>query len=209
MYGLNVYAKPGGCGTCEYASTGNGFCPDWVPVGARVAFLGEAPAETEILEHEPFTGGTGKILTKAIERLGYRRSDASFHNCLRCRVPNSTKYPMGRMARVAERACRQYDSVGGQTKLPPGLLDFRPDMFIVCIHPAACLRSWNLLRPIQEVIGKGFRFAEAGKRPLVLLGDHAKELVLRGRLEGGVTRWHGHWGPLGSDWYDNVLKGLG
>ncbi len=184
---LGVSRKPPGCLTCAYHLIGNGFCPDLLPPDPIIGFFLEAPGETEIQERKPLTGRAGKLWVKRlVEKLGYKREDVFIGNTLRCR-PNTdgvaNKYPLGDMARKAERACRQYD---GQVRA------FNPDLFIVSYHPAAILRTPALYRSTLRSVELAFTKAQEGYRPLCIMGDTALHLVAP-HLHGGLRVWNRHW----------------
>lgn len=200
---LDIHDRPVGCKTCPYGSTGSGFVPTWCPPKPRVAFLAEAAGSTEIGDKQPLTGGTGRFFMYLVERLGYTRADCLLANVLGC-MPLSLKYPIGQLRKDAESYCRRYDGLHGIGLEPGGLLSFNADCFIISIHPAAVLRS-NQMTPLLQhdvagefggTIAKAFRLAAAGRRPLVLLGDKAKDLVAPEFAEG-VTKWVGHVEELG------------
>lgn len=180
--------KPLGCAECQYASVGQGFCPDWSPPEPKIAILLEAPGDNEIIDKQPLVGASGYVFNKNfLFKLGYTRADVLLANTLRCHPPGNI-YPIGEARRHAEQNCRQYDS----------LLDtFAPTHYLVTIHPAAMLRTWSLMRVVQNDIAKAFRLSEAGRRILVLMGDKAMNLVAP-QLDGGPLRWRSHWDRL--DW---------
>lgn len=186
---LSILTKPQSCvDTCEYSTVGRGFCPDWVPPSPKLACLLEAAGENEIIDKEPLVGATGRLFTyRLITELGYTRSDVLLANTIRCNPPGNA-YPVGALRKQAELRCRQYDKA---------LDEYDPNYFVVTLHPAVLLRTWSLLRVIQADMMKSQRFAAKGHRVLVLLGEKATGLVLPG-IDGGVTRWRGHNGPL--DW---------
>lgn len=77
----------GDCRRCRLAEgrkhivfgTGN---PD-----ADIMFIGEAPGKEEDLQGEPFVGEAGMLLTKLIEKMGYRREAVYIANIIKCRPP--------------------------------------------------------------------------------------------------------------------------
>lgn len=203
---FEILQKPATCASCPENLNGRGFCPDWVPAAPKVAFLAERPAVNEIQEREPLVGSSGRLFTyQFLEKLGYTRRDVLLCNTIRCESKDN-KYPTGSVRLGAEKHCRQYDSVGsdgcisrGYKILQSGGLDrWDPNLYIISVHPAAVLRTWSLLHVVQENCRKAFRFADRGYRPLVLLGDTAKQLVLGREPVGGVLKWQGHYGFL--DW---------
>ncbi len=56
---------------------------------AQVFFVGEAPGREEDLQGRPFVGRAGKLLTMAIESLGWKREDVYIGNILKCRPPGN------------------------------------------------------------------------------------------------------------------------
>lgn len=188
---LGASRKPKSCEGCPYASTGLGFCPDDKPEKPLIAMMLEAPGQEEVLESRPLVGRAGRMwLWRLIGQNGYKRENVLICNTLRCNPPGN-HYPTGQVRHGAEEWCRQYD-----TKLR----EFEPDMFLITCHPAMLLRTSAMMRLVQRDVKLAFEFAERGRRPLVLMGDKAKE-VFAPWLVGGVKRWRGHWweGRLSGD----------
>jgi DNA polymerase len=50
-------------------------------------FVGEAPGADEDAQARPFVGRAGKLLTKIIEAIGFKREDVLIGNVNRCRPP--------------------------------------------------------------------------------------------------------------------------
>lgn len=195
---LDIHHRPNGCNICEYKTTGTGFVPDWYPSFARVAVMAEAAGETEIMEKQPLVGATGRWFFYLIESMGWQRADIAVFNTLRCR-PDKNNYPIAKLRFDAERRCRQYDNVHGTSMREGGLASWDADCLVFSFHPAMVLRSQNMAPLLgnklgdefQGVMAKAFRLAEAGRRPLVLLGDKAKELIAP-EFGEGITKWVGH-----------------
>ncbi len=61
---------------------GNTNAPD-------ILFVGEGPSAAEDAQGRPFVGETGRLLTKMIEAMGYRREDVFITHIVRCRLPNN------------------------------------------------------------------------------------------------------------------------
>jgi uracil-DNA glycosylase, family 4 len=73
------------------------------PTDAALAFVGEAPGESEDREGRPFIGRSGDVLTEALRERGLARDDVRITNCVRCRPPDN------RDPSVAERTnCRSH-----------------------------------------------------------------------------------------------------
>jgi uracil-DNA glycosylase family 4 len=54
---------------------------------ARLMFIGEAPGGEEDLQARPFVGDAGMLLTRLIEKMGFRREDVYIANIVKCRPP--------------------------------------------------------------------------------------------------------------------------
>ncbi len=183
--------KPDGCQRCEYVSRGVGFCPDEVPPRPVIAAWLEAAGENEIAERRPLWGKAGKFaFYRLFGEAGLKREDVLICNTLRCRpfgqngeTKNGNKYPIGRLRQEAEKACRQYDA---------GIRDWNPDAFIITMHPSGLLHTPMIMRLVQSHVKHAVKLAHAGRRPLIIFGDKAKEL-LAPQLDGGLKRWCGHW----------------
>jgi uracil-DNA glycosylase len=195
--------KPPECERCPYNSTGMGFVPGWNPPNARMAVLAEAPVENDKSDREPLASGAGKIFMRLLNNAGLTKADVLIDTVLRCQGPNNS-YPTGDFRHSAEAFCRRWDNTSGKNHIDGkqlvagGLLDFAPNHFLFTIHPAALLKSWNLLRVLQEDVYKAKRLCDSGKRVLICLGEKSKDLIFPGQFAGGILRWRGHHGHL--DW---------
>lgn len=78
------------CTKCELHKTRNSVVFGY---GATerppIAFVGEAPGQNEDEQGYPFVGRAGKLLTKMIEAMGYKRDQVYICNVLCCRPPNN------------------------------------------------------------------------------------------------------------------------
>ncbi|MDR3205510.1 MAG: uracil-DNA glycosylase [Candidatus Methanoplasma sp.] len=70
---------------------------------SRVAFVGEAPGETEDNLGRPFVGKSGKLLDRLMKDEGLDRSKVMITNTVKCRPPNNRAPTEEEMA-----ACRQF-----------------------------------------------------------------------------------------------------
>lgn len=50
-------------------------------------FIGEAPGKEEDIQGEPFVGEAGMLLTKLIEKMGFKRDSVYIANIIKCRPP--------------------------------------------------------------------------------------------------------------------------
>ncbi|GAB4412917.1 MAG: uracil-DNA glycosylase [Thermodesulfovibrionales bacterium] len=54
---------------------------------AVLMFIGEAPGKEEDIQARPFVGDAGKLLTRLIEKMGFKREDVYIGNIVKCRPP--------------------------------------------------------------------------------------------------------------------------
>lgn len=54
---------------------------------AKIMFIGEAPGKEEDSQGRPFVGDAGTVLTRLIEKMGFRREDVYIANIVKCRPP--------------------------------------------------------------------------------------------------------------------------
>jgi len=54
---------------------------------SRLMFIGEAPGKEEDLQARPFVGDAGMLLTRLIEKMGFKREDVYIANIIKCRPP--------------------------------------------------------------------------------------------------------------------------
>lgn len=78
-----------GCRRCRlYEGATHGVPGDGNPDAALV-FVGEAPGREEDLQGKPFVGAAGKLLTKMIQAMGFRREDVYICNVVKHRPPGN------------------------------------------------------------------------------------------------------------------------
>lgn len=54
---------------------------------ASLMFIGEAPGREEDIQGRPFVGDAGTLLTRLIEKMGFKRKDVYIGNIIKCRPP--------------------------------------------------------------------------------------------------------------------------
>lgn len=79
------------------------------PVGAKIAFVGEAPGEQEDLTGMPFMGSSGQELTRMMKEAGIDRSECFLTNVLSIRPPDNK----------LDAFCGKRADVGADYNLPP------------------------------------------------------------------------------------------
>jgi DNA polymerase len=56
---------------------------------ARLMFIGEGPGREENIQGRPFVGEAGQLLTRLIEKMGFKREDVYITNIVKCRPPSN------------------------------------------------------------------------------------------------------------------------
>lgn len=84
-----VEAEAMGCVACRLHETRTSVVFGVGNPQARLMFIGEGPGRDEDLQGEPFVGRAGKLLTRIIEAMGYRREDVYITNAVKCRPPQN------------------------------------------------------------------------------------------------------------------------
>ncbi len=56
---------------------------------AGLMFVGEAPGEQEDRQGRPFVGRAGELLTRLIEKMGFKREEVYIANTVKCRPPDN------------------------------------------------------------------------------------------------------------------------
>ncbi len=54
---------------------------------AEIMFIGEGPGKEEDIQGRPFVGDAGQLLTKLIEKMGFKRNNVYIGNIVKCRPP--------------------------------------------------------------------------------------------------------------------------
>jgi len=141
---------------------------------AGIMFVGEAPGADEDKQGEPFVGRAGKLLTKMIEAIGFRRKDVYIANVLKCRPPQNRDPRPEEVAACEHFLVRQIklikplvicalgahaaktllqtdDSIG---KLRGRFFDYHGVPLIPTYHPAFLLRSSQSKKAAWEDLQK-------------------------------------------------------
>jgi uracil-DNA glycosylase len=77
------------CRKCRLCEKATNSVPGEGDINARIAFVGEAPGETEDKTGRPFVGRAGKLLEKGLEKLGMGRFDVWIGNIIKHRPPDN------------------------------------------------------------------------------------------------------------------------
>jgi DNA polymerase len=159
-----------GCTKCPLHETRTqGVFSDGSP-DAEIVFIGEAPGREEDRQGKPFVGEAGKLLTKIIESIGFKREEVYITNILKSRPPKN------RNPHASEiEACEPYlkkqlevlqpklicalGTFAAQTllktttaisRLRGQVHDYEGILLIPTFHPAALLRNQGWKRDTWE-----------------------------------------------------------
>jgi len=77
----------GDCKRCKLSSGRKNIVFGEGSPDARLMFIGEGPGREEDLQARPFVGDAGILLTRLIEKMGFRREDVYIANIVKCRPP--------------------------------------------------------------------------------------------------------------------------
>ena len=144
---------------------------------ARLMFIGEAPGREEDVQGKPFVGEAGVVLTRLIEKMGFKREEVFIANIIKCRPPMNRDPERDEIEQCFGFLQRQIDIVGpdvimtlgriaaaaltGNEKLKITMIrgrrfDYRGIPCIPTFHPAYLMRNpkdkWLTWNDAQEVL---------------------------------------------------------
>lgn len=146
---------------------------------ARLMFIGEAPGKEEDLQARPFVGNAGMLLTRLIERMGFKREDVYIANIVKCRPPMNRDPEIDEIEKCRGFIERQIEIINpavimslgrisvqtltGDTKLKitairGNFFDYKGIPLMPTFHPAYLIRNpkdkWLTWGDAQKVIEK-------------------------------------------------------
>ena len=146
---------------------------------ARLMFIGEAPGREEDLQSRPFVGEAGMLLTRLVEKMGFKREDVYIANVLKCRPPMNRDPEADEIGQCREYVEKQIEIISpavimtlgrisaqtliGNTKLRMTAIrgkhfNYKGIPLIPTFHPAYLLRNprdkWLTWDDAQKVIEK-------------------------------------------------------
>ena len=84
---LNLREEIGDCHRCKLSKGRKNIVFGAGSANAGLMFIGEAPGKEEDIQGEPFVGEAGILLSKLIEKMGFRREAVYIANIIKCRPP--------------------------------------------------------------------------------------------------------------------------
>ena len=77
----------GDCGRCKLSAGRRNIVFGEGNPDAKLMFIGEGPGREEDLQARPFVGDAGMLLTRLIEKMGFKREEVYIANIVKCRPP--------------------------------------------------------------------------------------------------------------------------
>jgi uracil-DNA glycosylase len=148
---------------------------------AKLMFIGEAPGREEDIQARPFVGDAGMVLTRLIEKMGFRREDVYIANIVKCRPPMNRDPEADEMEECKGFVERQIEIIHPQVIMSLGrisamsltgdpklkitairgkLFDYKGILLIPTFHPAYLMRNpkdkwltWSDAQKVLEILG--------------------------------------------------------
>src|SRR4030066_1240892 len=83
----NLREEIGDCHRCKLSKGRKNIVIGAGNADAKLMFIGEAPGKEEDIQGEPFVGEAGMLLTKLIEKMGFKKDSVYIANIIKCRPP--------------------------------------------------------------------------------------------------------------------------
>ncbi len=169
----------GDCRRCKLSNRRTNIVFGEGDPGARLMFIGEAPGREEDLQARPFVGDAGMLLTRLIERMGFKREDVYIANIVKCRPPMNRDPEIDEIEKCRGFIERQIEIINpavimslgrisvqtllGNTKLKitairGNFFDYKGIPLMPTFHPAYLIRNpkdkWLTWGDAQKVIEK-------------------------------------------------------
>jgi len=159
------------CTRCRLAETRTQVVFGVGDPNADLMFVGEAPGFNEDQQGEPFVGAAGQLLTRLLGEIGMAREDVYIANVLKCRPPNNRDPQQDEIDSCKDYLRRQIVLIDprvvvtlgnfatklllrtetGITRLRGKVYPWwRGKLLIATFHPAAALRSTDLVTEMQR-----------------------------------------------------------
>ncbi|MBM4145411.1 MAG: uracil-DNA glycosylase [Nitrospira sp.] len=147
---------------------------------AKLMFIGEAPGREEDIQARPFVGDAGMVLTRLIEKMGFRREDVYIANIVKCRPPMNRDPEADEMEECKGFVERQIEIIHPQVIMSLGRIsamaltgdaklkitairgkffDYKGILLIPTFHPAYLMRNpkdkwltWSDAQKVLEIL---------------------------------------------------------
>lgn len=177
----HIAAQVRSCELCPLHTGRTHAVPGEGPVGAKVAFIGEAPGKDEDIQGRPFVGRSGQLLRKTIVDVGWREDEVFIGNVLKCR-PEGNRDPLdheiaacshyleAQLALINPRLIVTLGRFSLNLLIDPGLkitkvrgqhIKKHGKLYLPTFHPSAILRNMNLLVDFRRDLAVAKKLSEA------------------------------------------------
>jgi DNA polymerase len=145
----------------------------------RLMFIGEAPGKEEDLQARPFVGNAGMVLTRLIEKMGFKKGDVYIANIVKCRPPMNRAPELDEIERCRGFVERQIEIINPEvimslgrisaqtlignaklkiTAIRGNFFDYKGIALMPTFHPAYLIRNpkdkWLTWGDAQKVMEK-------------------------------------------------------
>lgn len=150
--------------------------------GADVMFIGEAPGAKEDELIRPFVGRGGQLLNKELEKIGWKRGDVYITNIVKRRPPENRDPSPEEIAAYSPYLSRQIELINPPIIVTLGrfamnyflsdakitrdqgkIFKLKSRCIVPMLHPAAALRSPEMMKAFEETFKKLPKIAEKCK----------------------------------------------
>jgi len=146
---------------------------------AAIMFVGEGPGREEDLQARPFVGDAGMLLTRLIEKMGFKREEVYIANIVKCRPPMNRDPEKDEIEKCREFVVKQIEIIHPQVIISLGRIsaqtlldnpalkmtatrghffDYNGIPLMPTFHPAYLLRNpkdkWLTWKDAQMVLEK-------------------------------------------------------
>ncbi len=99
------------CRKCRLSRERNHAVPGEGSLTADLMFIGEGPGRDEDLQGRPFVGEAGKLLTRIIQAMQFKREEVYITNVVKCRPPKNRNPEIDEMDQCRDYLIRQIEMI--------------------------------------------------------------------------------------------------
>ena len=99
------------CRKCRLSRERTHAVPGEGSLTADLMFIGEGPGRDEDLQGKPFVGEAGKLLTRIIKAMQFKREDVYITNVVKCRPPKNRNPELDEMDQCRNYLIRQIEMI--------------------------------------------------------------------------------------------------
>ncbi len=172
------------CALCPLSQSRTNAVPGEGNSRAELMFVGEGPGADEDSQGRPFVGRAGRLLTRIIAAMGYKREDVYITNIVKCRPPKNRTpgreeaeackpYLIAQIEAIAPRVIVSLGKVAtdffhpsptGMTKLRGQFVEYGKVLVMPTFHPSYIVRNegnkelkklvWQDMKQVMAVLSK-------------------------------------------------------